>query len=100
MMIFERELGLMDQAGAIEGFTAVERQEDAKHWYELLVKLDEQNDAYTITNARQSPRRWVQINTLIEFIRGQCPNFVTDKFGAGLPALNLIFGVKPIETKE
>ena len=100
MMIFERELGLMDQAGAIEAFTAIERQDDAKRHYELLVKLVEQDESYTITNARQSPRSWVHLNTLIEFLRGQCPNFVTHRFGAGEPALSLIFGVKKTESKE
>ena len=100
MIIFERELGLMDESGAIEGFTAIERQEDAKTWYELIVAVENQDDPYTVTTARQSPRRWVHLNTLFNFIKEKCPRFLKHQSGEGLPSLSLIFEVKPTERKE
>lgn len=100
MMIIERELGLMDQVGAIERFTAVEKDNKDKRWFELQVELEDHEETFVVTNARRSPRKWRHVNTLINYLGEQCPNFVTDRFGAGVPAVHLIFGVNKTESKE
>ena len=99
-MIIERELGLMDQVSAIQRFTAVEKDNREKRWFELQVELDGHEETFVVTNARRSPRKWRHLNTLINYLRAQCPNFVADRFGAGIPVLHLIFGVNKIDSKE
>ena len=103
MKIFERELGLMDTADAIGSFTAVEKREGNerdKEWFELVVTIKTDRETYTVTNARGGPRTWSQVNTLIKFLRETCPNFVSKRFQAGEPALDLIFGVTSELTAE
>ena len=81
----------MDEAQALEQLTAIEHHADGRTWWELAAKLSHQAEAYAVTNARQHPRKWAQLNTLKKFLVDMCPQFVEAHYQNGQPALFLVF---------
>ncbi|MBL4571588.1 MAG: hypothetical protein JKY40_10505 [Gammaproteobacteria bacterium] len=93
--LYERDLDMLDHNKMIERLMAIEVDNDAdgkRGHFRLVAKIKDNDVLYIITNARHQPRHWVQLNTLMEFIRQKCSTFIVESQRAERPSLEIMAG--------
>lgn len=74
-MIYERELKFLDQSKVIKELVAKKKTANDDEWWELDVYLkNKEDEALMVITIRNTPRRWVRLNSLYTFIEKTCPS--------------------------